>query len=223
VLFVLNDGTLNSYNILKKKIDWNYNLQSLPLPNSTIITIGNNVHIQQPGYRASGLEVITISKAAGKFMWKTHFPSEMPLSRVNDRLLDIDKEGNLAYINSTTGQIDKYPFVDKKPVYYQIVDNKWIFLFTENNVLIVKNFDDRAIYFKCRLCAEPLEINYSKKMKAFFLVDKAQHCIQIDLNNFHPKCIQQFVDNTHYQHNFIIREDSLYLNKGGELCLFQLK
>lgn len=223
LLFILNDGTLNSYNFLKKRLSWKYNLNSLPISNSIIVTTKSYVHIQLPVNLGAGFEIVTLSKKTGELIWKKYFPGQMQLSKINDKLLSIDKYGNLIYINPGNGQFDRHHFTDQRVNYYQIINNKLIGLSTENNLLIVKDLVANRVRLKYKLCAELLEINYSKKMDALFFVDKAQHCIQINLKNSHTRCIQQFVDNGYGRQNFIVKGDSLYINKGGELCLLQLK
>jgi hypothetical protein len=223
LLFILNDGTLNSYNLLKKRLSWSYRFNSLPVSNSTIITTKRYVHIQMPVYLGGGFEIVTLSKETGKLIWKKYFPGQMQLSKIDDKLLDIDKYGNLIYIDPANGQFDSHHFIDRRACYYQIINNKLIALSTEDNTLIVKDIDSSGILLKYKLCAKLVDINYSKKMDALLLVDEGQHCIQINLNNLLSKCIQQFVDNNDSRQNFIVKGDSLYINKGGELRLLKLK
>ncbi|RYE23618.1 MAG: hypothetical protein EOP45_06710 [Sphingobacteriaceae bacterium] len=220
LLFVLNDGSLNAYNLSKKRFFWRQELNALPMPNSGIITTDRYVHIQLPA--GAGSELITIAKENGKIVWKKHFPGQMQLSIIDNKLLSLDTHGNLVYISPNNGEFDSHSFASQEPLYYQLIQNRMIALTTKNNILIVKDLVSDNVRLRYRLCAEPVEVTYSEKVNALFLTDKAQHCLQVNLNNHQTQCIQQSVDTNESQHNFVVKGDSLYINKEGKLHLLIL-
>jgi len=194
IVYALNDGSLNCYDFIKKKIQWQYQLPILPLYNSGLIIKHRYIHIQIPSLIGNGVKVLTLSLQTGKLVWEKFIDGHLPLHYSDNHLITMDNDGNILYINSADGQIQRKSIVSFTPVYCQIFDNKLAGIVSKNNVLNIINITTGKTLMRYHLCGESMQVSYSKSLNSLIVVDKSARITQFNLTNHSAKCIEETVD-----------------------------